>query len=120
MISKLREDLLVNRNYDRMAKPVVNASKTVIVDIKFVDVHSYDLDILTGALSTNLGMFMSWTDEHLTWNKSAYQGLDEIIMDTKDVWMPTLQGMARKCFSTVQFELCSNQVSPNRRIATNY
>ena len=33
MISKLREDLLVNRNYDRMARPVVNSSKTVLVEI---------------------------------------------------------------------------------------
>lgn len=76
-----------------MARPVINSSKTVLVEIKYVGIHSLDLDISTGALSTNLGMFISWTDEHLTWNKSAYDGLDEIIMDTNQVWLPTLQGM---------------------------
>ena len=40
-------------------------------------------------------MYLSWTDEHLTWNKSAYQDLDQIIMETTDVWMPTLQGMVK-------------------------
>lgn len=81
-----------------MARPVVNSSKTVIVEIKYIAVLSYDLDILSGALSTNLAMYLSWTDEHLTWNKSAYQGLDQLIMDTNQVWMPTLQGMLKMLF----------------------
>lgn len=92
MISKLRQELLENRLYDKMARPVKDSNKTVIVEIKYFGIYNLDLDIKSGALTTNLGIFISWTDEHLTWNKSEYQGLDEIVMKASDVWRPTFLG----------------------------
>ena len=75
-----------------MARPVINSSDSVEVNIKYIEIFSVDLDIASGALSTSMGMFISWRDLHLTWNESDYQKLNQIIMDTNDVWMPTFQG----------------------------
>ena len=48
------------------------------------------LDVTTGKLFTNGYLYISWTDELLTWNTSDFSGLSRFSISPRDIWTPTL------------------------------
>ena len=48
------------------------------------------LDMTTGKLLTHGYLYISWTDEILTWNTSDFSGLSRLSITPRDIWTPTL------------------------------
>ncbi|KAI1294218.1 Acetylcholine receptor subunit alpha-like 2 [Halotydeus destructor] len=87
-ISRLRDDLLVKQKYDRFARPVKSHLTPTVVKVGLVVTSVLDLDLQTGILTVGTIPIFTWTDEHLVWDSSSYQGLSNLIYDTNEVWLP--------------------------------
>ncbi|RWS17997.1 neuronal acetylcholine receptor subunit alpha-9-like isoform X2 [Dinothrombium tinctorium] len=68
-IYKLRSDLLASNRYDKFARPDISTQK-LVVDAK---------------------IYLSWQDEHLTWDPAAYGNLKYVNFDPEEIWTPHLQ-----------------------------
>ena len=84
------EQLLIARllkNYDPAARPVYNASKTVVVKFGFLLVQICDMDERNQILTTNVWLEQEWIDERLQWNESEYNNLDKIRIPCNRIWV---------------------------------
>ena len=46
------------------------------------------LDIVTSKILSRGHLYISWTDEHLTWNLTDYNGLSRLMIESQDIWTP--------------------------------
>ena len=48
------------------------------------------LDIMRSKLASPGYLYISWVDEHLSWNRSAYNGLHRLMVEANEVWTPNI------------------------------
>ena len=48
------------------------------------------LDIMRSKLASPGYLYISWVDEHLSWNRSTYNGLHRLMVEANEVWTPNI------------------------------
>jgi len=84
---QLRDYLL--KDYDKMAHPVLDDAKPVSVGVGLAVIH-VDLDEKNSALEVDAWMRLKWTDEHLRWDASAWNGNDVLHFGHDEIWKPDI------------------------------
>ncbi|XP_055345575.1 neuronal acetylcholine receptor subunit alpha-10-like [Paramacrobiotus metropolitanus] len=77
-------------NYEKAARPVVNASTPITVKVGFVLTQISSVDERNQVLTTNVWFEMEWTDEVLMWDPVKFGGIRVLIMPSTKVWLPDI------------------------------
>jgi hypothetical protein len=89
-LKKLRQELLITRQYDRISRPVKNHLTQTKVDMRITINEFVDLDTVNSMLVTDAWFHISWRDEFLTWDPNDYQQLKQIHMNPNEIWKPDI------------------------------
>lgn len=89
-LKKLRQELLLNRQYDRMSRPVKNHLTQTKVDMRITINEFVELDTVNSLLVTDAWFHISWRDELLSWEPNDYQQLKQIHMNPNEIWKPDI------------------------------
>ncbi|KAL1226707.1 Acetylcholine receptor subunit alpha-like [Trichinella spiralis] len=85
---QLYEDLLYL--YNKVARPVKNASEVLEVKFGASLIRIIDVDEKNQVLTTNLWLEMQWTDSKLTWNPENYAGIKKLHIPAEYIWTPDI------------------------------
>ncbi|KAK0062251.1 acetylcholine receptor subunit delta-like isoform X1 [Biomphalaria pfeifferi] len=86
--SNLFNDLLVSSSYNTEVRPLLNQSKTMMVDVGFQLISIVEVNDVAQSFICNGFIFFSWTDEKLMWNMSKYGGQNLIHPVPGMIWRP--------------------------------
>ncbi|XP_062551144.1 neuronal acetylcholine receptor subunit alpha-4-like [Armigeres subalbatus] len=84
----LRKKLLCGQ-YDSSERPVKKYSDTVVVSMHMV-LQNFDIDDNLQKLFINVWIRLSWKDQFLTWDPREHNGLKDLTIDSKDIWLPDM------------------------------
>lgn len=87
---KLRQDLLVTRQYDKASRPVKNHNSQTKVDMRITINEFVDFDTAGNFLVTDAWFHVSWKDEFLSWDPSEYQNLKQVHFSANEIWKPDI------------------------------
>ncbi|XP_023726354.1 neuronal acetylcholine receptor subunit beta-3 isoform X2 [Cryptotermes secundus] len=82
---RLKEDIL--RDYDTSVRPVLHHSSQTVVYVSMF-LRSINFEPYISSIGIHCWMIWEWTDEHLQWNPSDYGGLDNLHVDSYEIWVP--------------------------------
>uniref|UniRef100_A0A5S6R535 Neurotransmitter-gated ion-channel ligand-binding domain-containing protein n=1 Tax=Trichuris muris TaxID=70415 RepID=A0A5S6R535_TRIMR len=85
---QLFEDLLYL--YNKLARPVKNASEVVVINFGASLIRIIDVDEKNQVLTTNLWLEMQWTDWKLVWNPTKYGGIKKLHIPADFIWTPDI------------------------------
>jgi len=88
-INRLRTQL--KKDYQRNARPVKNHKTPTNISVGFWLYRIVDVDIDTSAMKSFNYILLEWIDQHLIWNPSDYDGLDEVVMEWNEIWTPDIR-----------------------------
>lgn len=75
--------------YDRTVRPVSSHKDVTNVTIKLIP-KILEFDDWDSRLTLHSWMTLVWTDTHLTWKPSDFQGINYIHVKSDDLWLPDL------------------------------
>lgn len=84
---ELRRQLLCA--YDRTMRPVLDINKAIIITLR-MHLKSYDYEENGNRLTLYSWFSMSWIDEHLTWDKTRFDNINEILVSSHEIWTPDI------------------------------
>ncbi|XP_072932511.1 neuronal acetylcholine receptor subunit beta-3-like [Epargyreus clarus] len=82
---KLHGDLLCG--YNSSFRPVKNHRDTVDVSVAFFPKYT-SFDSLEEVFTVHTLLLFTWFDEFLEWKPADYDGIDEILMESRNIWTP--------------------------------
>ncbi|XP_073998729.1 neuronal acetylcholine receptor subunit alpha-7-like isoform X1 [Rhodnius prolixus] len=85
---KLTQSLLAG--YNPAVRPSLNFSEPLKVIFGVSIHHIIDVDEKNQILTTNCWLTQIWTDHHLKWNMSDYEGIEVIRLPFQSVWKPDI------------------------------
>ncbi|XP_046574361.1 neuronal acetylcholine receptor subunit alpha-10-like isoform X1 [Haliotis rubra] len=85
---KLLRKLL--EKYDPYARPVYNASKTVVVKFGLTLIQIADMDEVNQVLTINVWLEQEWQDERLVWDPKDFNGLQILRIPCEKIWLPDI------------------------------
>ena len=76
--------------YNRKLMPVLDQSDTTIVSmhIQLISINSFDH--VSGELDLTMLFAMTWIEERITWDPTAYGGQTSLLVDAADLWRPQI------------------------------
>ncbi|XP_055874412.1 neuronal acetylcholine receptor subunit alpha-10-like isoform X3 [Biomphalaria glabrata] len=77
-------------NYNPAARPVYNASHTVVVKFGITLTQISDMDEVNQVLTINVWLEQEWTDERLTWDPKGYNNLKILRIPCEKLWLPDI------------------------------
>ncbi|KAJ3648987.1 hypothetical protein Zmor_020751 [Zophobas morio] len=86
-LEKLRHDLLYR--YDPYVRPVYNTSSITVVTLQLATTI-VTLDEHKAMLHYSGTVLMNWTDDKLHWNVSNYEGINNLHIFRREIWIPNL------------------------------
>ncbi|KAL4712714.1 hypothetical protein ACJJTC_008011, partial [Scirpophaga incertulas] len=78
------------QKYDASVRPVENSSHPLLVTFGVSLHHIIDVEEKDQLLTTNCWITQVWTDYHLRWNTSDFDGIDVIRIPYERVWKPDI------------------------------
>lgn len=85
---RLYDDLL--SNYNKLVRPVVNASDVLRVAIKLKLSQLIDVNLKNQIMATNLWVEQSWYDYKLRWEPKEYGGVEMLHVPSDHIWRPDI------------------------------
>uniref|UniRef100_K7FRV9 Cholinergic receptor nicotinic alpha 7 subunit n=1 Tax=Pelodiscus sinensis TaxID=13735 RepID=K7FRV9_PELSI len=85
---RLYRELL--RNYNRLERPVMNDSQPLIVELQLSLLQIIDVDEKNQVLITNAWLQLYWIDVYLSWDQSAYPGVQNLRFPADQIWVPDI------------------------------
>ena len=90
----LEDGIALNENlsigYNKNVRPLKNHTQALVVDIMLYVGALQEFDEVLERFSLVTVVYLSWTDERLTWNSSDYGEISTTFFGYKDVWVPEL------------------------------
>ncbi|XP_069102703.1 neuronal acetylcholine receptor subunit alpha-7-like [Argopecten irradians] len=124
-LMRLKDNLF--QNYTKDFRPVYDLSTTFLVTLDMFLVTILDVDEVTGTMSVNCGLSLSWFDYRLAWNTSDYNYIKSFVFNSSNVWKPRLyittaaDDMSDFSYDAVDVRVYSNGIvasSPVRNVRT--
>ncbi|CAK1602223.1 unnamed protein product [Parnassius mnemosyne] len=78
------------QKYDASVRPVENSSQPLLVTFGVSLHHIIDVEEKDQLLTTNCWITQIWTDYHLRWNTSEFDGISVIRIPYERVWRPDI------------------------------
>lgn len=85
---ELRNYLLENYNPNHQPEHVIVSAERTVVNLGFELGH---LSLDQSVLDVSGWLWITWKDQHFTWNKDNFDGLDRIYLSQEDIWHPHLE-----------------------------
>ncbi|XP_043676995.1 acetylcholine receptor subunit alpha-like 2 isoform X2 [Vespula pensylvanica] len=85
---RLYDDLL--SNYNRLIRPVLNNTDTVVVKLGLRLSQLIDLNLKDQILTTNVWLEHEWQDHKFQWDPSEYGGVTELYVPSEHIWLPDI------------------------------
>lgn len=89
-LKRLRQELLITRQYDRMSRPVKNHLTQTKVDMRITINDILELNTAHSMLVTDAWFHITWRDELLSWDPNDFQQLTQIHMSPNEIWKPDI------------------------------
>lgn len=86
-LGELRKSILCE--YDKSLRPIKDASKPIIITIT-MHLKSFYYDETQNRLTIYSWLPMSWTDEHLTWNRATWDNIKDVLVSSQEIWTPDI------------------------------
>lgn len=77
-------------DYERLLPPVTDHTTTLLIKKFTIDVRSFEFHENSGILDLYSWLTMSWKDEHLLWDPQNFNGIDRIIVNFGEIWIPDI------------------------------
>ncbi|XP_050100672.1 neuronal acetylcholine receptor subunit beta-3-like [Anopheles aquasalis] len=87
--NQLKQSLLCN-GYRSEARPRKDPSQTVILTVAFF-VMGYEFNEYSDLLELNVWYNMKWNDEFLVWNRTEWNDIAWVVINSDDIWVPNFQ-----------------------------
>ncbi|XP_060600275.1 acetylcholine receptor subunit beta-like 1 [Ruditapes philippinarum] len=87
-LKNLKEQLFVTDGYDSKLRPVYNQTSAIDVWVHLYLVSIHELNEATETLKISAYLWITWYDEFLVWNSTAYGGIEQLYIPQGDVWKP--------------------------------
>ncbi|OWF39109.1 Neuronal acetylcholine receptor subunit alpha-6 [Mizuhopecten yessoensis] len=85
---RLRDTLF--QNYTMYFRPVYNLSDPIHVTFDMYLISILDLDEVTGTITLNCVVKISWSDYRLSWNPSNFGDITSFVFNASNVWKPRI------------------------------
>ncbi|KAI3386914.1 hypothetical protein SNEBB_004262 [Seison nebaliae] len=82
----LYDDLM--KRYDRVIRPVENATAALIVKLGLKLFQIIDIDEKNQIMTTNVWLYLEWQDHKLKWDPKKYGGIDRMYLPSEKIWLP--------------------------------
>ncbi|XP_069114240.1 acetylcholine receptor subunit alpha-1-A-like [Argopecten irradians] len=89
-VKALLTDLFKTNSYNKIVRPVYHQADEVTVYVDLFLAGDIYLDEVTGKMTLNAYLGLSWYDEHLTWSKDDYNGVKTVYIPQDDIWKPDI------------------------------
>lgn len=76
--------------YDPTLRPILNQSKAIVINTEFMISSMSEINDVEQTIKLETYFKFTWTDEHLTWDPSTYNGVDTIYPYSSSIWMPSV------------------------------
>lgn len=88
--SRVEEKLMnaILKDYHRKARPVQKETDVVEIFIDIALPQLMKVDEKEEVITTNVWMRQFWNDYRLSWNKSEYEDIAQVIIDPNKAWLP--------------------------------
>ncbi|XP_051895675.1 5-hydroxytryptamine receptor 3B [Pristis pectinata] len=87
-VHQLMETLLLN--YDKGVRPVKDWTQPTTIYIDFILHAVLEVDGQNQKLTTSVWYRQLWMDEHLVWNPTSFDGINEISLPVEAIWIPDI------------------------------
>ncbi|XP_038070859.1 neuronal acetylcholine receptor subunit alpha-9-like [Patiria miniata] len=77
-------------DYNRLVRPVKNASLPIIVDFLFYFAHVLDMNEREQTLSSSIWLTLFWRDDYMTWDPDDYGGVYMFKVPSEEIWLPDI------------------------------
>uniref|UniRef100_A0A2M4DPG1 Putative nicotinic acetylcholine receptor beta-2 subunit n=1 Tax=Anopheles darlingi TaxID=43151 RepID=A0A2M4DPG1_ANODA len=84
--NQLKQSLLCN-GYRSEARPRKDPAQTVNMTVSFF-VMSYEFNEDHDLLELNVWFNLQWNDEFLVWNRTKWNGIERMPINSDDIWLP--------------------------------
>ncbi|XP_033207948.1 acetylcholine receptor subunit alpha-like 2 isoform X1 [Belonocnema kinseyi] len=85
---RLYDDLL--SNYNRLIRPVLNNTDTIVVKLGLRLSQLIDLNLKDQILTTNVWLEHEWQDHKFQWEPAEYGGMKELYVPSEHIWLPDI------------------------------
>ncbi|CAG2238362.1 unnamed protein product [Mytilus edulis] len=89
-VKSLVTQLFTTNTYKKNVRPNADQTQPMQVDLDFYLVGINGIDEITQKLTTTGFLFISWTDEYLTWTPASHGGVEYIYVSQSDIWKPDI------------------------------
>ena len=77
-------------NYSGKTLPVLDHTKQAEVHVTAFIVNIINFDEMSGELAVTVSFILSWTEERIFWDPSAFDGIESISVWPEDLWRPKM------------------------------
>jgi hypothetical protein len=86
------KQLLADRmlGYEKNFRPVINQSNPVNVYVGLQLISIQEFDEVKEELTISAFITVNWEDELIKWDPKDYGGLDQLVIESDNVWTPNL------------------------------
>ncbi|XP_068718638.1 neuronal acetylcholine receptor subunit alpha-7-like isoform X1 [Montipora capricornis] len=88
--SRVEERLMntILNDYNKRARPVQKETDVVNILLDIVLKQVMKVDEKEEVIATNVWVRQYWTDSRLSWNKTEYDGISQVILNPDKAWLP--------------------------------
>ncbi|KAL4660661.1 neuronal acetylcholine receptor subunit beta-4-like [Arapaima gigas] len=87
---QLMDWLLKEDRYNKLIRPAINRTERVTVKILVSLAQLISVSEREQIMTTNVWLTQNWVDYRLSWDPSAYEGIDKIRIPSRHVWLPDI------------------------------
>ncbi|XP_018594362.1 neuronal acetylcholine receptor subunit beta-4-like [Scleropages formosus] len=87
---RLMNYLLKGERYNKLIRPAMNRTERVTVKILVSLAQLISVNEREQIMTTNVWLTQNWVDYRLSWDPSAYDGIDKIRIPSRHVWLPDI------------------------------
>ncbi|OWF39438.1 Acetylcholine receptor subunit alpha-type unc-38 [Mizuhopecten yessoensis] len=88
------KDLLTNifktNSYNKNVRPTTDQTSALQLSINLFLVSIIDIDEVKGKLTATAYLELKWTDEHMIWSSTKFNGVNILYIPQNDIWKPDI------------------------------
>ncbi|CAC5358264.1 CHRNA6 [Mytilus coruscus] len=83
-------ELFINKSYNKQVRPITDQYYAIPVTVYFELFGIHELDEVAEKIAVAGFLDIIWTDEHLVWDRAAYNDIDAIFVLQNTIWKPDI------------------------------
>ncbi|ESO07005.1 hypothetical protein HELRODRAFT_111011 [Helobdella robusta] len=87
---RLYDDLLRKSKYNRLIRPALNNTSSLLILISLKLSQIIDVDEKNEIITTNVWLNQEWTDYSLVWDPVEYGGVNMLYVPAESIWIPDI------------------------------